>query len=86
MQQFLIKNINYPEEARENGEQGVVYVQFYIEPDGSITAISGAKGVSKALDAEAVRVIAAMPNWTPGYNHTRHKPIKYTIPMQFRLG
>lgn len=86
MQQFLLEHLNYPEEARENGEQGVVYVQFYIEPDGSITDIRVVKGVSKSLDAEAIRVIEAMPKWLPAYNHNRAKRIKYTIPLTFRLG
>jgi hypothetical protein len=47
---FLIKNIKYPQSAREDGVQGKVYLRFYIEKNGAITNVVMMKG---ALPPEA---------------------------------
>jgi TonB family protein len=66
MVKFIQTNVVYPETSREMGEQGTVYVQFVVNADGSISDVVVLKGVSELLDAEAVRLIKLMPNWTPG--------------------
>lgn len=66
MIKFIQSNVQYPEYSRELGEQGTVYVQFVINTDGTISEVAILKGVSDSLDAEAMRVVEAMPNWTPG--------------------
>lgn len=61
---YLDENTSYPEEG-EN--EGTIYVQFVVETDGVITnatIVSG--GLDKYCNAEALRVIMAMPKWTPG--------------------
>ena len=60
---FLSKNIRYPKKARENGIQGRVVVQFYVETDGSIDDIKIVNSVSWELNDEAKRVIKKMPKW-----------------------
>ena len=63
---FLAKTIKYPVIAQENGIQGRVTASFIIEKDGSIRDIEVIRGVDPSLDMEAVRVLSAMPRWTPG--------------------
>jgi TonB family protein len=85
MMQFLAENVCYPEAAEKAGTQGRVIATFIVEKDGSITNIKIVKSVSKELDAEAKRVIEAMPNWKPGKQSGEPVRVKYTIPITFRL-
>jgi TonB family protein len=85
MMKFLSMNIKYPEAAEKAGTQGRVIASFIVEKDGTITNIKVVKKVSEELDAEAVRVINAMPKWTPGMQKGKAVRVKYTIPITFRL-
>lgn len=82
---FLKANITYPEEAKKNGTQGRVVVQFVVDKDGSITDANIVKSVSPELDAEALRVVKAMPKWTPGEQKGEKVRVKFTLPVQFQL-
>ena len=85
MMKFLNENVKYPEAAEKAGTQGRVIVQFIVEADGSITNVKVVKNVSEEIDAEAVRVINAMPKWKPGSQSGKPVRVKYTIPVTFRL-
>ena len=82
---FLTKNMKYPKEARMNGEQGRVVLQFVVDRDGSITDIKVVKSVSPSLDKEAIRVFKKMPKWTPGTMNGKPVRVKYTLAPLFRL-
>lgn len=82
---YLAKSIKYPVIAQENGIQGRVTASFIIEKDGSIRNIEVIRGVDPSLDAEAVRVLSGMPNWTPGKQRGQDVAVKYTVPVTFRL-
>lgn len=82
---FLAQNMVYPVKAQENGVQGRVIVSFVVETDGSITAVKVARSVDPYLDREAMRVVKAMPKWTPGKKDGKPVRVKYTIPVVFRL-
>ena len=82
---FLAKTIKYPVIAQENGIQGRVTASFIIEKDGSIRDIEVIRGIDPSLDMEAVRVLSAMPKWTPGKQRGQDVAVKYTVPVTFRL-
>ena len=83
--EYLSQNIRYPKEAMESNTQGRVIVSFVVCKDGSICDAKVVKSVSPALDAEGLRVISSMPNWTPGTQSGRTVNVKYTVPITFRL-
>ena len=85
LMKFLSENVHYPEAAFKSGAQGRVLVNFIIEPDGSISNVHVVKKVNDDLDAEAARVISAMPNWSPGMQSGKAVRVKYTVPVTFRL-
>jgi len=85
LMKFLQRNVRYPKEAQEQGKQGRVVVQFVVEKDGSITDAEIAKSVDPQLDAEALRVVNAMPNWTPGKQRGKEVRTRFTVPVTFRL-
>lgn len=82
---FLAQNMVYPVTAQENGVQGRVTVSFVVETDGSITDVKVARSVDPSLDREAMRVVKAMPKWTPGKKDGKPVRVKYTTPVVFRL-
>jgi periplasmic protein TonB len=86
MYKFLANNLRYPKEGTSCVE-GNVYINFCVEEDGSVTKIRVLKGLCKECDAEAIRVISAMPKWFPALEYGTKKPIKsyFTMPCRFRL-
>ena len=85
MLQYLAKSLQYPEEAEKAGKQGRVIATFVVEKDGSITNARVVKSVDPLLDAEALRVINAMPKWNPGKQNGLAVRCKYTVPLTFHL-
>ena len=63
----------------------LVIATFVVEKDGSISNAKVVKSVDPLLDAEALRVIGAMPNWKPGMQNGKIVRVKYTIPLSFHL-
>ena len=83
--QFLAKNVKYPAAAEKAGIQGRVIVTFVVDTDGSVIEPTVAKSISPELDAEAIRVISAMPNWKPGMQSGEVVRVKYAVPISFAL-
>ena len=79
------KNVKYPADAEKKKVEGRVLVTFVVNTDGSITDIEVVRKTFPSLDAEAVRVISAMPNWIPGKQKGQVVRVKYTVPIMFRL-
>ena len=82
---YINKNMNYPEAAKKAGIEGTIYVQFNIEKDGKVTEAIALRGVDANLVAEALRVISAMPNWTPGEHEGKVVRTSMTLPVKFEL-
>ena len=85
LMEFLNNNVQYPAEAEKAGIQGRVIATFVVEKDGSISNAKVVKSVDPLLDAEALRVIGAMPNWKPGMQNGKIVRVKYTVPLSFHL-
>ena len=83
--EFLNHNVQYPEEAEKAGIQGRVIATFVVEKDGSVSNAKVVKSVDPLLDAEALRVISAMPKWKPGKQNGKVVRVKYTVPLSFRF-
>jgi periplasmic protein TonB len=82
---FLLTRIKYPFEAREINLQGIVYLSFVVENDGSITNITVLKAIGSGCEEEALRVIRSMPNWIPGKQNGLPVRVKLTLPIKFTL-
>ena len=85
LMEYLASSIQYPPECKESRTQGRVIVTFVVERDGSISQAKVAKSLDPLLDAEALRVVNAMPKWIPGRQNGVTVAVKYTIPVTFRL-
>ncbi len=85
---FLRKNLKYPDVSREKMKQGTIYVSFIVTYTGDVTDVKVAdvKGNTDAnLEAEALRVVKAMPRWKPGINMGEPVSVRLTLPVKFVL-
>lgn len=85
LMKYLRSNVRYPVEAHKAGIQGRVVVSFVVNKDGTVKDAKIVRSVDKSIDAEALRVISAMPKWLPGYQNGKAVKVRYTVPVTFRL-
>ncbi|MBQ1936837.1 MAG: TonB family protein [Bacteroidales bacterium] len=77
--------LRYPKAAVDAGIQGKVTVSFVIDQKGKVGDVKVVKGVSEELDAEAVRAVAASPDWKPAKVDGKKVKCLVTLPIEFRL-
>ena len=82
---YLSGNIKYPEEAKDKGISGRVFISFVVEKDGSVNQVQVKKGIGGGCDEEAVRVVQAMPKWKPGLQKGKPVRVSYLLPITFKL-
>lgn len=82
---FLKDNLKYPQQARETGTQGTVYVTFVVEKDGSLTDVKVLRDIGSGCGEEAMRVIKAMPKWTPAKQRGKTVRMQFNLPVKFTL-
>ncbi|MBO0936237.1 TonB family protein [Fibrella sp. HMF5335] len=82
---FLDDNIQYPDAARRAQVSGKVFVQFVVNTDGSLGDLQILKGLGFGCDAEAIRLMKAMPNWVPGRQSGKPVTVRYNLPINFQL-
>jgi len=85
LMEYLGSNIKYPEQAKKEGIEGKVFVNFVIEKDGSVGETKVLRGIGGGCDEEAVRVVSEMPNWTPGLQRDQAVRVSYNLPINFKL-
>ncbi|MCE1197601.1 MAG: energy transducer TonB [Marinilabiliales bacterium] len=81
---FLISELTAPLHKTDEKVTGVVYVSFWIEKDGKLSGFKILKGVGRACNAEALRVVRRLPEeWLPG--RFQNSPVKseYIINITF---
>ena len=82
---WLGENLKYPEEAKELGIQGRVFVSFVVEPDGSTSNVVVKRGIGGGCDEEAIRIVKAMPKWGAGKQRGQPVRVQFNLPIKFTL-
>jgi len=85
LMKFIQKNVRYPAIAKEYNITGKVYVSFIVDRQGKVTNVKLVRGVDKNLDAEALRVVSSLPQYTPGRQRGKPVRVMFTIPINFTL-
>ena len=86
LETYVNNNIEYPQEAIDNGVEGTVNVIFTIDENGKVAnaKTTGAK-LGYGLEEAAIKVVNNMPKWTPGMVKGKSVKAWYTLPLTFRL-
>ncbi|QJW89473.1 energy transducer TonB [Spirosoma taeanense] len=82
---YLRKNLQYPQAARQARKEGKVFVTFIVGEQGAIEEVRALNSLDPELDAEAVRVVQAMPNWKPAKVAGKAVACRYNLPINFAL-
>jgi TonB family protein len=87
--EFVYENIKYPAEDKEDRIEGQGIVQFVVEADGRLSDIRVIRSPSPTITAEMMRmmnVMAGIPDaWLPGKHNGVTVPVKFTLPIKFKL-
>ncbi len=87
MGDYIAKNLKYPTDAKQQGKDGFVMIQFVVEKDGSRSDVKVMRnGKLPSMDKEALRVVNSMPKFSPGRNE-KNQPVrvKFVVPVRFKL-
>lgn len=82
---WVMDNLYYPEEAKRDSLSGRVMVGFTVGKDGKVANVKVLRGVCESLDKEALRVVQASPDWTPGKKDGEAIDVTFTFPVEFRI-
>ena len=84
LDQWVIENYRYPQEALEKKIEGRVIVTLRIDKEGHLS-IKEVKGRNPLLEEEACRIFDGFPQLSPGL--VRGKPVNvvYNYPIIFRI-
>ncbi|MEK6479007.1 TonB family protein [Catalinimonas sp. 4WD22] len=82
---YVSTEMKYPLEARQQGIEGRVFVQFVVEKDGSLSDVKTIKGIGGGCDTEAVRVLQNAASFSPGKQRGRPVRVRMVMPVTFKL-
>ena len=83
--EFVYSNVRYPAADRDAGVEGKVIASFVVGTDGAILEPEIVRGPSETLNAEVLRLLGEMPEWTPGRQDGRLVQTRFVLPVQFKL-
>ena len=85
LMKYLGSNIHYPAVAKKAKTEGTVFVQFVVTKTGKVSNVKVQRGISLECDKEAIRVVKAMPDWTPGQDKGKPVSTIFQLPIKFQL-
>lgn len=80
----LKRNISYPEEAKRQGIQGRVTVQFIVTEKGKVENPKIVQGIGSGCDEAALEAVK-LAEFTPGIQDGKPVRVQYSLPIIFRL-
>ena len=78
-------NGKYPQEAIEKRIEGIVYIQFVIQKDGSLSNIQAVKGIGGGCDELAIQALKNYGDWIPGKQNGKKVNSRRVVPIRFVL-
>ena len=84
--EYLSNNVRYEDLVWDADITGRVVVQFLVQADGSITDVEVVRSLGyPEFDEEAKRVISEMPKWVWKHDPGDSAPMRFTVPVNFKL-
>lgn len=86
LSKYVEDNINYPQDAMDQGDEGTVKVSFVVDEKGKVmNPVVTNKSKSVSLDKEATRIVEQMPAWKPGIVKGKAVKTRMELPITFKL-
>ncbi len=82
--QAIVKNVVYPEDAKQAKIEGKVFVRAQINEQGDVTEVKIEKGDNKLLIDAAVKAVKAT-KFTPGELNGKKVKAEVVVPIVFKL-
>lgn len=79
-------NLRYPEEAKKQGVQGKVFIEFIVNEDGSLSNLTVLKGIGSGCDEAAMETLRKSPNWIPGKQNGKVVKQRMVLSINFSIG
>lgn len=80
---FIKEHFKYSSLGQNVKIEGVVWISFIVEKDGSLSAIKVLNGIGAACDNEVLNVVKQMPKWIPGKRNGL--PVRVILKMPIRF-
>jgi TonB family protein len=86
LENYLSRNVIYPEQAVNAFKQGTVMVKFVVSPKGEISDFKVTNSVSAEIDDEVIRVLLTTAGmWIPGYFNGEPVAEEKEVSVVFKL-
>jgi len=82
---YIKTNLKYPEEALKNKVQGQVVAEFIVDRTGKVTEPVIKQGIGSGCDEETLRLLKAMPAWSPGMQDGQPVSVRMKLPVVFQM-
>ena len=76
--------VQWPKGTGRVDAEGRVFVSFTVDTTGQVRDVRILKGLHPLLDAEALRVVQALPSFTPGRQNGKPVNVSLVVPITFR--
>ncbi len=82
-----IKKVVYPKEAVQAKIQGMVFVEFIVNKDGTVTGAAIKSGIGHGCDEVALNgfLEASKEPWKPAIKNDLPVKVKMVVPFSFRI-
>ena len=80
LRKYVKDNIRHPLVDTRSGN---VIIQFTVDEEGRVVNPKLLRGLDEEFDAEAIRLVEAMPRWKPGMKDGKPVPVQFTLPIFF---
>ena len=85
-QEFIKKNLVYPEDALTYHVEGTVYADIYLDSLGHVTAVEfPGNHLGLGLEEETHRVLMMSPRWIPAKENGIPVKSKVTVPVVYKI-
>lgn len=87
MLEFVYNNLQYPNEARDQGIEGTVVISFVVDELGKMLELELSRSVHPLLDNAAMEVLRTMQEeytWIPGEKEGRPVAVKFNLPVRIK--
>lgn len=83
--EYISKKTEYPDSAVANNKEGLVLLRFTIDEKGVVTTVELLKGIDKACNEEALRMMRSLPTFSPAIKGNIPVASELILPIRFSV-